>query len=1213
MLIANTESKSELYATLEELGAICTESRRFQEARASFNEQFVREYPLSYEDIERVGYLNPHFRLDIGVRDGIFEVWVNGEYINHNEIEWIQGRVHLYGVLPRQYDPATSTCRVVYNKYAFDQYSHIEDEEGEYEHVYTANLGDFPFNAMDHPERAVYYIASGRVCIPTVTRLDDNVIEFRCPYTKDIDMIVCNNLAGVFHVKANVGTYVDNLYSTICYYHMFVEDDPNYPIDARFYPCIKVDKDCTIRVFSDQGFLVPHPELTRLMTYPEFVDIADPYNTDNEYLNKLPEVTELILGSDSEEIILEKFKKIAPYCYRIYEKFPTFTNEQTDFLILDNTEFGRPNFYIRAVKLVSGEVKDFIISRVPFEDYRDVLWYGNYMFHDYRVRRLEQRPDGTIVENPKNGVPTYVIEPTFEADRFTLIKFNAMEDTMISNIGDFIDKDNIVKLHTRLNRFYRNLLVLRGSVMDEIPGDMVRVSTTPPETPDEHLWFEILVNAVPEMFESNPVKIIKSFGLNPFDIPEDIRVGAYSLNLKPDDGPESYTELLMTYFQLGKRYKDHLVIQNGEGVPDPRIQTFHEIVHGPIDDSRDHELNKLHIDNPALDKPEVIDGIDYNPIDPPSNALYQKGDINIPLADQDEMDDLLDGLTEEKFSLDPISYMDEETGKTIDGAVIAGMTVEQKKELIMRYITEGTDAEKEHTREIWDYYLATMDEEILNIAVYKVLLTDFVYNTGLEVNPKDSEIKETVADYRIQMDEPKDVHIGTYWLQLEGSPNDTFAIEEAKKKNLTYIFSYGEPDTDEVGAFWINIDGVTLQDYVQDIISGSLTESGYYLPEGFFEKGEHDDRASMVIDYHAHGHGEGPKLFDEIKDDSLHQIHYGEIFEGEPADGDIWFEFLDEIDNRVCYSDVASMVIRVDERLMMVEFDNDNITAFMFDDIVLNFHGRLGLRYIAILADLVKSNVIPLEKVNIFYRRLITKWDTFDPGLERLYTGRSHVVSTARIDTTDYAITYSTNIGRYHMDYFDEENVINREREAAYRMVIDYSYRDFAFIGDRMMLFVNGRYIPRNEYEEIAAGKIQLLNFHEIIKCVDIIYAKKDTWISRIKKIAIDNWGAPDTSVSIQRPRKNYRHMRQIIVDEKTMQGYYDVLLHEYIFNGRLMGILNHLQEHPEEAETTIRDLKRKFHAISDASMAGMDIDDARIIIPGLGDGYKYEIKEDKT
>src|SRR5699024_1475080 len=108
----------------------------------------------------------------------------------------------------------------------------------------------------------------------------------------------------------------------------------------------------------------------------------------------------------------------------------------------------------------------------------------------------------------------------------------------------------------------------------------------------------------------------------------------------------------------------------------------------------------------------------------------------------------------------------------------------------------------------------------------------------------------------------------------------------------------------------------------------------------------------------------------------------------------------------------------------------------MFDDIVMNFRGRLGIRYISILSDLIASHVISLKDVNIFYKRLITKKDRFDPGLRRLYTGRDHVISTADLDTTDYSVTYSTNIGRFHIDY-ESDDVINRERESAWRHVID--------------------------------------------------------------------------------------------------------------------------------------------------------------------------------
>lgn len=1211
-LISNMESKSELYNALSELGAVCTESRRIREARQSFSEEFIREYPLSFSDIERVGYFNPHIRLDV-MDTGIYEIWINGEYINNSEITWIEGHVHRYAILPKWF-PEGTIARVIHNKYATYRYAEVQEVEGHYEHVYLADLNSFPFREMEHPDKSVYYIASGKICLPIVTKLNNNTMEFRCPYTKDIDMIVCTNLAGIFEIKAGKGTFVDNLYSTICYYHIIVEGDPMYPLDTRFYPCITADKDCTIRVYSDQGFLVPHPELTRILLYPEFMDVSDPYNTNNEYLNRLEDVDVIIYASDSDEVILDKFKELAPYCYRIGDSLPTFCNEQTDFLILDNTKFGRPTFYHASVKRTDGTIEDKIISRVPFEDYRDVLWYGNHMFHEYEILKLvkgETNITQTAIEDPRRGVPTYVIDSKYLVDNFTVIKFNAMEDTVISNIGDWIDRENIVRLHTNLNRFYRNLLVMRGSVMDEIPDDKVRISTSPPETRDEHIWFELLVNAVPEMFETDPIKIIKSFGLNPYDIPEPFRVGMYSLGLKPDDGPESYTQIIATYCEMSQKYKDYLVLEgHDEGLNGKK---FNEIIHGPVDQSSfNHTVDKLHIDNPNLDTTEVIDEVlESTDRELPTEDM-KPGDAAIQFED-DGIEDLLNSL-DDSYDMDPIEYMNPDTGKVVSGETISNMTLEQKKNLILSYITEGTDAEKENTRIIWDYYLATMDEDILNIAVYKVLLTDYVYNIGIEhFRLDDPNTGNSKSEYHVQLEEP-DADIGDYWLQLP-STADQLAIDNAKKKNLVYIMSAVEPTEKEIGMYWINIETVKLQDYVNDILSYAIVEIGYELPEGFFKKGklhEDPDRATMGIDFHAHGHGEGPELFDEVKDNNLHQIHYGEFVPDNIANGDIWFEFLDEIDNKVCYSDTETMVVKINERLLMIEFDNDNITAFLFDDIVLNFHGKLGIRYIAILADLVNSGVIDLKSVNIFYRRLITGYDHFEPGLERLYTGRSHVISTARIDTIDYAITYSTNIGRFHMDYTDKDHVTNRERESAYRMVIDYSDREFAFIGDRMMLFVNGRYIPRVDYEEISAGKIQLKNFPEIINCVDIIYAKKDEAYSKLKNIAIRFWEAIDTSVSIQRPKKNYKHMRPINIHEKTLQGYYDVLLEEYIFNGRLYGMLQHMQEHPEEAPAIIADLKRKFHAISDTTLCGMDIDNARIIIPGFGNGWhRYEIKED--
>ena len=87
---------------------------------------------------------------------------------------------------------------------------------------------------------------------------------------------------------------------------------------------------------------------------------------------------------------------------------------------------------------------------------------------------------------------------------------------------------------------------------------------------------------------------------------------------------------------------------------------------------------------------------------------------------------------------------------------------------------------------------------------------------------------------------------------------------------------------------------------------------------------------------------------------------------------------LGNIDNKICYSDESTIVININERLVLLQFDNSNITAYAFDDILLNFRGKLGIKYISILADLINSKVIKQEDIIIFYNRMITFPDDFD-------------------------------------------------------------------------------------------------------------------------------------------------------------------------------------------------------------------------------------------
>ena len=105
--------------------------------------------------------------------------------------------------------------------------------------------------------------------------------------------------------------------------------------------------------------------------------------------------------------------------------------------------------------------------------------------------------------------------------------------------------------------------------------------------------------------------------------------------------------------------------------------------------------------------------------------------------------------------------MDDETGNVITGDEIAGYTVEQKKQIILRYITEGTDEEKEAIKILWENYLDTMDEETLNVAVYKVLLIDHIYSIAAnEPANTDDDLDSPEYRYIVKEEAPENADIG---------------------------------------------------------------------------------------------------------------------------------------------------------------------------------------------------------------------------------------------------------------------------------------------------------------------------------------------------------------------------------------------------------------------------------------------------------------------
>lgn len=1198
MLITSQTKTSMLYDTLSSMGMLCSEERYIRKVREETEQDtFFGKQTMSYADLAGISYLYPHIRVKLEYK-GYLEIWVDDQYQHPDKIQWIDAEPYSYCVLTGEYDPETQVCRMLYNPgiiYRYTIFNEAEPYAPVMTHSVTIDIREPKYRSLEYPDRAAYYISQNKIYVPEVEWIDDYHIKFTATYTRDIDFIITNDLVGVFDVKANIGTYIDSPTSLACYHHIVVDFDISYPIDARFYPCICVDKDCTVRVFSDSYHLIKYPEVQRLVNYPEFVDLDDPYNAPDSpyvyhYLKNLEPVDDIINITDSDQLIYSKFARISRFCYRIWQKFTKWSFEQSDFVICDNLTFGREVFKLDTIALSDVKGK-YIYSTAPFEEYRDIIFYKGTIFSDYIIRPITRTTEGKLVENALTGQKSYLIPPEYDLDSFAIIKFNSWEDTNIANIGDYIDPKLTVELHTRMNRFYRNLMVIRNQILDHPEKDFVRVMTVPPTEKDNYLWFELILNVDPDMFDNNPALTIHTHNLDGKDLPENIKKGAYYLDMDPQNGPPDYKDMFMTYYTLTEEHSKYLALQYiDEKGPDPKQRIFYDVTVGQSEQI-EQPAHGLHIEDDTMDEVYHEKKLDIGTEDQPDldreiGDLYAQLDSVEPDIEEDDVfDDILSDLdTPEEELSDTGFFMDENTPIGMDK--IGSFSREKRIQFVMTHIDQLSECEfnREH--------IELLTDDQLNHMVYKLMELGYVID-------------------RIQSG---DVDVSSIPM-----PADENEANELVEMNLRYIISNDVPDDIQLNDFWIQIDNHDIiEKYYKSMISHELIECGVYMPKNPYY-GTNDkmnaDEATFVFDYGAHDKADDSwmDIYKEATDPSLHEIQFDGTEPENPQPYDIWYEYLKDVSNRICYYDQQTMVIRVDERLVAIKLSDDNLEGFLFDDIAMNFHGKLGIRYLSILSDLINSHVIKQSDLMIFYRRLVTERDQFEAVTQRLYTGTSNVVALNKIDTSDFSIVYSSNIKRLTINYADE-STSNKEREYAYKHCIYYKERgDFAFFADRMILFVNGKYIPRTEYhEEYGAYTIQLKNFDEIIAVVDILYSEHDTELMKLKRSAYSYWPLEDQAVMIERPEKNYERIQPIEVSDQTYQGFYDVLLNEYILNNKLIRILNYLEGHPDEAERFKNEFIHQFHTISDMELTDSitEWENPRIVIPAIGDDPVYEIKE---
>ena len=319
--------KSEYYDMLAWMGLLGTEDGQIRESRSRDGELY-EDFEFSYDDIERVGYLHPHFYCKPKYK-GYMELWIEDHYINPEVITWIETTNVLYGVLDQPYKNEIERNVIIkcfYNPNIVFRYSYSGEKGSLYSHTEIIDLSDDKYVGIEDITKSVYFISDDKFHIPTITLIEGTKYKIYAEYTSNIDLFICTNLINVIEVEPNVGVPVIHPTSNRCYHRMFVDHDSTYPIDCRFYPYIKVDKHAVVRVFSDLSHLILNPVMSRLINYSEYSDIEDPYNTDNEYFNSLEPVDDIIKSTDSDEVLLEKFKNISAYCYRMWETYPWNTN-----------------------------------------------------------------------------------------------------------------------------------------------------------------------------------------------------------------------------------------------------------------------------------------------------------------------------------------------------------------------------------------------------------------------------------------------------------------------------------------------------------------------------------------------------------------------------------------------------------------------------------------------------------------------------------------------------------------------------------------------------------------------------------------------------------------------------------------------------------------------------------------------------------------------
>ena len=447
-------------------------------------------YPLVDWDINRINYLYKHFDVPSFMceNQNALEVWVGGE--RACDLTYLQdpnfpGVTHCI----LTFDTDETECRVRYNENILFHYHTHTDGENTY--ILEIQKTDARYTSLRDPINGVYYITQNDFCKPTVTETD-TVVRYECPYTDSIDFYMENDLVWCGEVTEDQSVYVDDPMSPYTYGAFMIDDSSDVEIDTRFYPCILPKQSGFLRLYTDRALNRPYPEYTRVINYAENVPyFNDPYHS--ELFDRLPNPTAVVITSDmSDNQILETFAAISAYCYR-WNEAPIIQDIAPVYTVLNNNSpFGNDHFIEMTYHPTTDTSTTAYVSRFKYQPHKDIILYqGKVIYGDF-IQTISFRNNEAWVDT-LYGSPHYVIPAEYAPEQLTVIKFHARENANVDNLEPWLDKENLLQLHRKINRFWHNFIALTSDTADLFdPEDQVWVGTNTPPTLDDHLWFELM-------------------------------------------------------------------------------------------------------------------------------------------------------------------------------------------------------------------------------------------------------------------------------------------------------------------------------------------------------------------------------------------------------------------------------------------------------------------------------------------------------------------------------------------------------------------------------------------------------------------------------------------------------------------------------------------------------------------------------------------------